>query len=164
MQRERKKVCACALTGKCVCVCMSVCISMTAFRAALLGQLILPHLRSWVRIIKPISRRWLLQPACEWITTQSLPSALQRERTRGEKNETWGKKKEMRKEINKESRQGGGVETERTRQRENIKIFGISHQPSLSKSYLLPPAHTTEIVCWLLITVTTFNLLAPVFS
>lgn len=89
---------------ECVRGCMSVCISMTAFTAVLLGQLILSHLRSWVRIIKPISRRWLLQPACDWITTQPLPSALQGERMSEEKNETQGKK-EMRKDINKESRQ-----------------------------------------------------------
>lgn len=45
----------------------------------------------------------MLQPACDWIATEVPPLALQRERMREEKNETLGKK-EMRKEINKESR------------------------------------------------------------
>lgn len=136
--------------------CMSVCNSMTAFREALLGQLILSHLRSWVRIIKPISSLWLLQPACDWITTQPQPSAPRRERMREEKDETRGKK-EMRKEINKESRQReASGEWKRNREDEierehEIKIVSISHQPSLFGSYLLPPAHTTDIysMCYL---------------
>lgn len=74
----------------------------------------------------------MLQPACDWITTQPLPSARQRERMREGESETPGKK-EMRKEINKESRhrepgggwkRNGGDETEREHK---IKIiFPIS--------------------------------------
>jgi len=104
--RERNKVCVylsvCVLMCACVHACVCVCIGMTAFRAAALDRLIRSHLRSSVRIIKPISRWWLLQPACDWMATLPLPSDVQRERVRDEKNETlW--KKEMRKEINKDS-------------------------------------------------------------
>lgn len=87
----------------CMCVynmCLCECIRMTAVRAALLSHLILSHLRSSTRIIKPISRWWLLQPASDWIATRPLPSDLQRERVRNEKT---GGKKEMKNEINKDS-------------------------------------------------------------
>lgn len=155
MQRERKKVYMCVLpcTFLCVCGCMSVCICMTAFRAALLGQLILSHLRSWVRIIKPISRRWLLQPACDWITTEPPPSALQRERAREEKNETQGKEREERRgEINKESRQREASGGWKRRQRESIR--SRTSVLSTSKSYLLSPALTADLLCVVSVLVT----------
>lgn len=72
----------------------------------------------------------MLQPVCDWITTQPLPSALQRERTRGEKNETPGKK-EMRKEIKRDVRGSlavGEREAEdKTGREHKIKIVFPSH-------------------------------------
>lgn len=122
---SEREVSVCICVFLCARVCTCVCVS-----AALLGQLILSHLRSWVRIIKPISRQWLLQPACDWITTQPLPSAPQRERTRGEKNATPGKN-EMRKEIKRDVR-GSLVVGEReaegkTETEHRIKIVFPSH-------------------------------------
>lgn len=65
----------CASVRVCVLprVCVRASVPACSFIAALLDQLIFSHLRSRVRIIKPISRRWLLQPVCDWITTQ-LPT------------------------------------------------------------------------------------------
>lgn len=114
---------------------------MTALRAALLSQLILSLLRSSVRIIKPISRRWLLQPACDWIATEVPPLALQRERMREEKNETPGKK-EMRKESR--YREGGSgwkrnrrwdLENVRSRSSQQLRLF--TYLRPLSQKFVL---------------------------
>lgn len=170
MQRERKKVRVsfyvhfCVHTRGCMCV-----HQYDSFRAAALGQLILSHLRSWVRIIKPISRQWLLQPVCDWITTQPLPSAQQRERMREVENETQ-EKKEIRKEIKKKKRvllkEGWWWVEEKQKRWDRdlkIKIFSISHQLSLSKSYLLLSAQQIYckcFPCWLPIKCNTLNVLA----
>lgn len=71
----------CAFAHLCVDLCAR--ISMTAFRATLLGQLFLPHLRSSVRIIKPISSLWLLQPACDWIATPTAAIRSAKRKTEG---------------------------------------------------------------------------------
>lgn len=163
MQRQREKrirvfLCAlvCAYTYVCVvCVCGNMCVHQyDSFRAAVLGRLIFSHLRSWVRIIKPISRRWLLRPVCDWITTQPLPSAQQRERMREVENETQGKK-EIRKEINKKKAVRGklvvgGRETEkRQRPKDQDLQYVLSAHQIYSKCFW----------CRLPIKCTTFNLL-----
>lgn len=86
-----KRVCVCVAV--CLCVYKCACVHLYG-SAALLDQLIFSHLRSRVRIIKPISRRWLLQPVCDWITTQ-LPaissSKGEKERAEEESREKWEK-------------------------------------------------------------------------
>lgn len=127
----------------CMCAHKRVCVHRCA---ALLGQLILSHLRSWVRIIKPISRQWLLQPACDWITTQPLPWALQRERRRGEKN-AMPRKNKMRKKIKRDVRQSLGVGErvagEKTETERKIEI--------IFPRYIYEQQHTQQIssVCCL---------------
>lgn len=122
----RKRVCVhtCVCVLPCVCACVSVptCSFMAAQR--FLTSWFFSHLRSRVRIIKPISRRWLLQPVCDWITSQ-LPaiSSSKGEKERAEEES----KREMRKVIKRDVR---GRRWRGIRQRDSTS----SHT---SKSYLL---------------------------